>query len=263
MALPSSQLIMIVSIVNQKGGTGKTTTTVNLGKALALKGFQVLLVDLDPQANLSYSLAVENIGTDITDVIHGVSTIVEAIVSREQMDVIPGNIQLSRVELSANRNNEFILKLALEDAQSYDYVLIDCPPSLSWLTMNALVASDCVLIPMQLDVFSIQGLRQIMNTVTEVAERHNPNLQILGVLPVMVDWRKKLTHEVLEHVREEFNVMVFDSFIRTNVKAAEAPSFGKSVISYAVNSNSAKDYLQFSEELSSIINQIKNLEISN
>ena len=239
---------MIISIINQKGGTGKTTTTVNLGRALAQKGCKVLLIDMDPQGNLSYSLAINQFEYSIRDVLVNSVDYTETLVERELMHVIPTNMELAQFELNGY-DGKFLLKEALESSDGYDYVLIDCPPSLSQLTINALNASDKVLVPIQLDVFSIQGLRQIMNTVNRIKTEYNSQLQVIGVLPVMVDSRKKLTNEVLEHVKMEFEVYVFKNHIRTNVKAAEAPSFGTSVIEYAPDSNSARDYLAAAEEL--------------
>ncbi len=246
---------MTISIVNQKGGTGKTTTTVNLGKALTLQGLKVLLIDLDPQGNLSYSLAIHGESDTITSIIDGTLGLHDVAVTREQMGVIPANINLAQFEFNRINKQAFVLKNVLDKSLHYDHILIDCPPALSWLTLNALVASTAVLVPMQLDVFSIQGLRQIMNTVEEVRTKYHTNLEILGVLAVMVDWRKKLTHEVLNHVRQEFHIKVFDTFIRTNVKAAEAPSFGKSVINYASGSSSANDYRALAEELAVVMAQ--------
>lgn len=237
---------MTIAIINQKGGTGKTTTTVNLGRALIQNGCEVLLIDIDPQGNLSYSLGINQFEYSIQDILIGGVDYRKTLIKKESMNVIPTNIELATFEAKG----QFLLKDALESVGSeYDYVLIDCPPSLSQLTINALNASDKVLIPMQLDVFSIQGLRQIINTVNKIKTDNNSQLEIIGVLPVMVDTRKKLTNEVLEHVKQEFDVYVFKNHIRTNVKAAEAPSFGESVIEYAPNSNSAKDYMAAAEEL--------------
>lgn len=250
---------MIISIVNQKGGTGKTTTTINVGKALEDLGYKVLLIDMDPQGNLTYSLAIKRFEFSIKDVLYNKVTISDAVCSREGMDIVPTDIELS-FEQFGQDDNFFLLKEAFEINQDYyDFILIDCPPTLSSLTYNALVASRLVLIPMQMDVFSIQGLTQILKTVEDVQERYNAELDIVGVLPTLVDKRKKLTAEVLDHVKEVFDVYIFSTHIRTNVKAAEAPSFGVSVIEYAPESNSAIDYIEATKEL---VNQLYDNEYS-
>lgn len=248
---------MITSVINQKGGTGKTTTTVNLASALAEKK-SVLIIDLDPQGNLSYSLGINEFELSIADVLAGRNELSDVLVEREGMKVAPTNRQLSRFE-SGNENTPsvYALREALKGAEKYDHVFIDCPPSLSALTANALSASNNVVIPIQLDVFSIQGLEQIMDTINEIRSTSNKKLQIAGVLPVLVDARKKLTMEVKEYVRENFDVTLFKNEIRTNVKAAEAPSFGSSVIKYAPSSNSAKDYKKFSQEFLKTTKKLK------
>ncbi len=241
---------MTIAIINQKGGTGKTTTTVNLGRALVKRNFRVLIVDFDPQGNLSYSLGINHFENSISEVLKGEVDVRQVLVAREGIDVIPTDQRLSRVQLGQNgADNPFVLKESLKSLGDYDFILIDCPPSLSALTINALSAAGGVLIPMQLDVFSIQGLEQINTTIAEVRLAHNPTLQILGALPVLVDSRKKLTSEIRAYVNEHFDIPVFTQQIRTNVKAAEAPSFGQSVIEYAPGSNSAKDYMDVAQEL--------------
>ncbi len=240
---------MITSVINQKGGTGKTTTAVNLASALVQKKKKVLVIDLDPQGNLSYSLGINDFDHSISDSLLQKKKISEIIVEREGIDIVPTNQQLSKLELgSRSKVSEFMLKEALKKVRGYDFILIDCPPSLSTLTLNALTASNTVVIPIQLDVFSIQGLEQIMDTIQEVKSSLNKKLKIAGILPVLVDGRKKLTSEIKDYVRHNFDVGLFKSEIRTNVKAAEAPSFGESVIKYAPSSNSAKDYLKFCSE---------------
>lgn len=240
---------MITSVINQKGGTGKTTTTVNLASALSKKKKKVLVIDLDPQGNLSYSLGINEFEYTIADVLEGKKKLKDILIEREGMQIAPTNQQLSKFEFGDKRNSSVnALKEVLKGAKGYDHVLIDCPPSLSALTINALTASSNVVIPIQLDVFSIQGLEQILQTIADVKSTSNKKLQIAGVLPVLVDGRKRLTSEIKDYVRENFDVTLFKSEIRTNVKAAEAPSFGVSVIEYASTSNSAKDYLKFSQE---------------
>jgi chromosome partitioning protein len=241
---------MIITIINQKGGTGKTTSTVNLGSALAKKGHKVLLVDFDPQGNLSYSLGINDFDCSISDLLAGTQPLATVAVRKESMDILPTDQSLSTLEFGNGEvNPEFLLRDSLSKTGNYDYVLIDCPPSLSILTIGALIAADRVLIPIQLDVFSIQGLEQILETVQDVKSKMNPGLQVIGTLPVMVDNRKKLTVEIREHIEANFDVYIFKRGVRTNVKAAEAPSFGQSVITYAPDSNSARDYMAIAEEL--------------
>ncbi|MEP3389165.1 MAG: AAA family ATPase [Reichenbachiella sp.] len=241
----------IIAIVNQKGGTGKTTTTVNLGCALAKKGKKVLLVDLDAQGNLSYSLGILEIEKSIGQVIMGEVDFQDILVSTEGLDVAPAQIDLADVEINiaGELARESILKKILAQTEEYDYVLIDCPPSLSLLTINALNAAKWVIVPLQMEVLSLQGLDQIISTINQIKEVLNENLEILGLLPVMVDSRRKLSREIYEHIEENYNFKIFNSRIRTNVRASEAPSFGESLISYAPTSNGAKDYMDFANEI--------------
>lgn len=247
---------MIISIVNNKGGTGKTTSTINLGKGLALKGKKVLLIDLDPQGNLSYSLGIQP-----DECVLGEAMLAEAIreshiQNREGMDIIPSNNDLINYEFDFIKESfpYDLLKSTLTPVKDqYDYILIDCPPSAGYLTVNALIASDSVLIPMQMDVLSYQGLEQIINTIFEIKENYNNGLYVAGILGVLVDARRHLTYEILERVQNDFGVNVFNNYIRQNVRAAEAPSYGISVIEYAPKSNSAKDYLSATEELLHIV----------
>lgn len=243
---------MVISVVNQKGGTGKTTSTVNIGSALALKNKKVLLVDLDPQGSLSYSLGITNIEDSIGDVLAGEINFKDILVQREGMDVAPATIGLADIELSMAdepQREQFLSKILVEVRGSYDYVLIDCPPSLSLLTVNALCASDKVLIPMQMEVLSLQGLELIHTTISRLKDAYGIDVEIMGVLPVLYDKRRKLSIEVLEFIDENYDLHVFSSYIRNNVKASEAPSFGQSVIAYDPQSNSAKDYTNLVEEI--------------
>lgn len=241
----------IIAIVNQKGGTGKTTTTVNLGCALAKKGKKVLLVDLDAQGNLSYSLGILEIEKSIGQVILGEEDFGEILISKEGVDIAPAEIDLADVEINiaGELARESILKKILANAEGYDYILIDCPPSLSLLTINALNAASRVIVPLQMEVLSLQGLDQIISTINQIKEVLNNELEIMGLLPVMVDSRRKLSREIFEHIEENYDFKIFDSRIRTNVRASEAPSFGESLISYAPTSNGAKDYMAFAEEI--------------
>ena len=247
---------MIVSIVNQKGGTGKTTTAVNLGAVLARKKKKVLLIDLDPQGSLSYSLGISEFENSMADVLLGEVSINDTLQSAENMSVAPSDTGLADSELTIFQieNRESILKEAMGGVDKFDFVLIDCPPSLSLLTINALNASDRVIIPMQMEVLSLQGLDLIVNTISRIKDAYNPDLDILGILPVMVDRRRKLSMEVYDHIAENYQFKIFDSQIRTNVRATEAPSFGTSVIEYDPACNSAKDYMALGKEFLKLTN---------
>lgn len=242
--------MIVVAVINQKGGTGKTTTTISLGSALAKKWKKVLLVDLDPQGNLSYSLGIDDSGGSMADVLLGDKHLKDILVHQEGMYVAPANNLLADAELSlaASAQREQVLRAALKEQKEMDFVLIDCPPSLSVLTLNALLAADQVIIPMQMEVLSLQGLDQIVNTIDKVKSAFKKKLKIAGILPVMVDNRRKLSQEVHEYILGNYSVPIFSSQIRANVKASEAPSFGKSVIAYKPKSSSAVDYLQFADE---------------
>ncbi|HEY4650203.1 MAG TPA: ParA family protein [Pontibacter sp.] len=239
-----------VAVINQKGGTGKTTTTINLGSALSKLGKRVLLVDLDPQANLSYSLAVTDTKATLADAFLGNNSMQEILVQKDGLWIAPGSNELVDVEISlvAQPERENFLRTMLKDLKGFDYILIDCPPSLSVLTLNALTASDEVLIPLQMEVLTLQGLDQILNTVEKIKKAFNPKLKIKGIVVVMFDIRRKLSQEVLEYLRENVKEHIFKQNIRLNVKLAEAPSFGRSIMDYDAASNGAKDYKALAEE---------------
>ncbi len=241
---------MIIGVINQKGGTGKTTTTINLGAALAEQKKSVLLVDLDPQGSLSYSLGVMDFKLSLADVFEGQANLTDILQESENLSVAPCDIGLADTELSLSeaRDREFFLKNMLSEVEhQFDYILIDCPPSLSLLTVNALTASQLVIIPMQMEVLSLQGLDLVSDTIERIQSTVNSNLLVAGILPVMVDKRRKLTLEIHDHIHENFEFRIFDTMIRSNVKASEAPSFGQSVVKYAPKSNSAKDYKSFAK----------------
>ncbi len=241
----------IYAIINQKGGTGKTTTAVNLGCALAKKKKKVLLVDLDPQGNMSYWLGAGELETSMADVISQDAKIQDILIEREGLDLAPSDMSLANLEINiaSEEDRESLLDQALTGVDRYDYVLIDCPPSLSLLTVNALTVADKVIVPLQMEVLSLQGLDQILSTIEQIKEVLNENLVIEGLLPVMVDSRRKLSKEVHEVISDNYDIRIFKTQIRTNVRASEAPSFGQSVISYAPTSNSAKDYMEFAKEI--------------
>lgn len=243
---------MIISVINKKGGTGKTTSTINIGKGLSMNGKDVLLVDLDAQGNLSYSLGVYPEECQVGAAMNLGDVTYSMLSESDGMQVLPSNDDLVNYEFEfIKRDYPYtLLKTCLEKLKDlYDFILIDCPPAGGYLTVNSLIASDAVIIPMQMDVLSLQGLKQILATVKEIKEEYNPKLEILGVLGVIVDERRQLTGEILKCVQNDFGINVFNNYIHQNVRAAEAPSFGKSLLTYAPECRSAKDYVSVTNEL--------------
>jgi chromosome partitioning protein len=250
----------ILAIINQKGGVGKTTTTVNLGAALAALGRRVLLIDLDPQANLSTHLGVDAAADrpTIYDVLVHQVPLADAVRddAEPRLGVVPSNLDLSaaEMELVSMVGRETLLRDALEVLESsrpeeFEFVLLDCPPSLGVLTVNALAAGHEVLIPLQAEFFALQGMAKLTEVIGLVQRRLNPRLQLRGIVACKVDRRTRLTQEVLEEVARHFPDRLFRTVIRPNVKLAEAPSFGQSVLAYAPESNGAFDYRRLAREL--------------
>ena len=246
----------IIAFTNQKGGVGKTTTCINMSTYMALMGKKVLIVDIDPQGNSTSGLGQEKTKDvkSIYDVISGNVDIVEAIRKTEiqGLDILPANIELSgaEVELVYMKDRENVIKKALNKVKnSYDYITIDCPPSLALLTVNALSASDGVIIPIQCEFFALEGLSQLMNTIRLVKKTMlNPNLSVEGVVLTMRDTRSNLGRQVAEEIGKFFGSSVFNTTIPKNVRLAEAPSFGKPIYLYDKNCSGSIAYLKLTEE---------------
>ena len=246
----------VIAIANQKGGVGKTTTTVNLGSSLAFMGKKILLVDIDAQGNATSGMGIRkpDVTKDIYDVLVNEVPIQEAIVpsSREGLDIVPATLQLAgaEIELTSMMARESRLKLALNEVKDqYDYILIDCPPSLGHLTINAFTASDSILIPVQCEYYALEGLSQLLNTVRLVQKHFNPELEIEGVLLTMYDARTNLGAEVVEEVRRYFQEKVYETIIPRNVRLSEAPSHGMSIIDYDIRSKGAEVYQALAKEV--------------
>ena len=240
----------IITITNQKGGTGKTTITMNLGVALALMGRKILLIDFDPQANLTYSFGIRNPKNTMVEVLQGKQTIQTILVKKEGLNIAPTSSLLADLEVSIINKigREQLLQDRLKGLKEYDYVFIDSPPSLSILTINALTTAGEVLIPLQMEILSLQGLTQLLKTIDEIKNVLNKKLRITGIVVSMYDGRRRLSSEILNEIKNNLKEKVFNSVIRICVKITEAPSFAKSVLSYAPSSDGAIDYKNLAKE---------------
>ena len=246
----------IIAIANQKGGVGKTTTSINLAASLGVLEKKVLLIDADPQANASSGLGidVENVEIGTYQIIIHDNIPAEAIIkcSAPNVDIIPAHIDLVAIEIELVdiENREYMLKKALETVKdAYDYIIIDCAPSLGLLTLNALTAADSVVIPIQCEYFALEGLGKLLNTIKSVQKIHNPELDIEGLLLTMFDSRLRLSNQVVEEVQKHFNDMVFKTIIQRNTKLSEAPSYGESIINFDATSKGAANYLSLANEI--------------
>lgn len=246
----------VISLANQKGGVGKTTTSVNLGADLATLGKKVLLIDADAQGNATSGVGIQksDIKKDIYDILVNEEPISEAILpsAHKNLDVVPATIQLSGadIELTPQMARETRLVNALKEVKNqYDYILVDCPPSLGLITINAFTASDSILIPVQTEYYALEGLSQLLNTVQLVKKHFNPDLCVEGVLLTMYDVRTKLGQQVNKEVRNYFGDTVYDTIITRNVRLSEAPSYGLPIIDYDAESKGSKLYMQLAKEV--------------
>lgn len=246
----------IIAIANQKGGVGKTTTSISLAASLGVLEKKILLIDADPQAN-----ATSGLGLDVNAVEGGTYHVLEHTLSARKaivktaspnVDIIPAHIDLVAIEIELvdKQEREYMLKKALvEIKDDYDYILIDCAPSLGLITLNSLVAADSVIIPIQCEYFALEGLGKLLNTIKSIQNIHNPTLEIEGLLLTMFDSRLRLSNQVVDEVRKHFSSMVFDTIIRRNIRLGEAPSYGESIITYDATSKGAINYLNLAQEL--------------
>ena len=250
----------VISLVNQKGGVGKTTTTKNLGAGLVREGKRVLLIDLDPQANLTYSLGIRPEDDDslktMYDVLRGTAQLKDIILTHDNgLKLAPAHLNLSasELELTSQAGRELVLKEAIRPVlKDYDYIFIDCAPSLGILTLNALTASREVFIPLQTEFLAMQGMSKLLETLDLVKQRINHDIEVTGIIGTMYDGRKNLSGEIVSSVRTHFGDKLFKTLIRSNVSLAEAPSYGQDIFTYKADSIGAEDYQALAKEVISM-----------
>lgn len=252
----------IIAIANQKGGVGKTTTAINIAAYLAKMGKHTLLIDLDPQGNSTSGLGIDktSVAQTVYDVLRGSVTITNSIVKTAfaDLDVLPANSDLAvaEIELAQRPNREYVLKTAMQGL-SYDYIIIDCPPSLGLLTINGLVATQMLLIPAQAEYYALEGLGQLLNTVKRVRSALNPHLKLLGVVVTMLDGRTSLSSAVMAELNKHFGKLLFDTTVPRNIRLAEAPSHGKPIYAYDRFCRGAFAYKKLSKEVIRRVEQPK------
>lgn len=246
----------IIAIANQKGGVGKTTTSINLSASLAAKGKKVLVIDTDPQGNTTSGFGIDKNDLDNTiyELILGECSIRDCIISDviQNVSVVPSNVNLAaaEIELIGVDKKEFILKNEVDYVEEdYDFIIIDCPPSLNMLTINSMTTADSVLVPIQCEYYALEGLSQLIHTVNLVKERLNPDLEMEGVVFTMYDSRTNLSMQVVENVKQNLNQRVYNTLIPRNIRLAEAPSYGMPINLYDPKSAGAEAYMQLAEEV--------------
>lgn len=242
-----------IALANQKGGVAKTTSVINIGAGIKQLGQKVILIDLDPQAHLTYSLGIQahQLGGTVYELLKGEARVKDVVINRNGIGVIPSSLNLAgaEMEFAGIAGREFLLKDATKGVREFDYLFIDCPPSLGLLTLNALTTVKEVYIPLQTEFLALQGMAKLLETIEIVRKRLNPGLKLSGVIGTMYDGRKRLNREVVEKVKDSFEDALFKTLIRSNVSVAEAPSFGKTIFEYKAKSYGAEDYLSLSKEI--------------
>lgn len=241
----------IISISNNKGGVGKTTTTVNVAAALQLLGKKVMVIDMDHQAQSTYHFGINpnQVTESIYDVLKGDKNYKDIIINRNGIDILPANPEMRNIEFIPLPAKEFLLKEAMESLTGYDYVLLDCPPSLGVLTLNAMAISEFILVPLQAQFLPFHGMYNLFEAVQMVKKRINRNIEVTGIIGTMYNPKKSINREVMEETERRLPGKLFNTFIRENVALQEAPSWGKTIFEYKPESNGADDYMALTKEI--------------